>query len=106
MREIGCATECGRPNERGYHPAARGRDGSGECVEVCAYEDAITLQTMGTDGHTAQKAVVTPANCVGCGVCVSACPNHAIDVQGWTLAQYDAMLDAIAAPLPVLESAL
>jgi hypothetical protein len=36
---------------------------------------------------------------------VSACPNHAIDVQGWTLAQYDAMLDAIAAPLPVLESA-
>jgi heterodisulfide reductase subunit A len=80
-------------------------DGSGQCVEVCAYEDAITLQTMGTDGHTAQKAVVTPANCVGCGVCVSACPNHAIDVQGWTLAQYDAMLDAVVAPLPVLESA-
>jgi heterodisulfide reductase subunit A len=49
--------------------------------------------------------VVTPANCVGCGACVSACPNDAIDVQGWTLAQYDAMLDAIAAPLPVLEGA-
>lgn len=80
-------------------------DGSGECVAVCAYEDAITLQTISTNGHTAQKAVVTPANCVGCGVCVSACPNHAIDVQGWTLAQYDAMLDALAAPLPVLESA-
>jgi heterodisulfide reductase subunit A len=80
-------------------------DGTGECVEVCAYEDAITLQTISTDGHTARKAVVTPANCVGCGVCVSACPNHAINVQGWTLAQYDAMLDAIAAPLPVLEGA-
>lgn len=80
-------------------------DGSGECVAVCAYEDAITLQTVSDNGQTAQKAVVTPANCVGCGVCVSACPNHAIDVQGWTLAQYDAMLDALAAPLPVLESA-
>jgi heterodisulfide reductase subunit A len=80
-------------------------DGSGQCVAVCAYEDAITLQTMSANGHTAQKAVVTPANCVGCGVCVSACPKRAIDVQGWTLAQYDAMLDAIAAPLPVLESA-
>jgi heterodisulfide reductase subunit A-like polyferredoxin len=80
-------------------------DGSGQCVAVCAYEDAITLQTVGTDGHTTQKAVVTAANCVGCGICVSACPNRAIYVQGWTLAQYHAMLDAIAAPLPVLESA-
>jgi heterodisulfide reductase subunit A len=81
-------------------------DGTGTCVEVCAYEDAITLQTISTNGHTAQKAVVTPANCVGCGACVSACPNRAIDVQGWTLAQYEAMLDAIAAPLPVLESVI
>jgi heterodisulfide reductase subunit A len=80
-------------------------DGSGQCAAVCAYEDAITLQTMSINGRTAQKAVVTPANCVGCGACVSACPNRAIDVQGWTLDQYEAMLDAIAAPLPVLESA-
>jgi heterodisulfide reductase subunit A len=80
-------------------------DGSGQCVEVCAYEDAISLQTISSNGRAVQKAVVTPANCVGCGACVSACPNDAIDVQGWTLAQYDAMLDAIAAPLPVLEGA-
>jgi heterodisulfide reductase subunit A len=80
-------------------------DGSGQCVEVCAYEDAITLQMISTNGHAVQQAVVTPANCVGCGACVSACPNRAINVQGWTLAQYEAMLDAIVAPLPVLESA-
>lgn len=79
-------------------------DGSGQCAEICAYEDAITLQTIQANGHTMQKAVVTPANCVGCGACVSACPNRAIDVQGWTLSQYEAMLDAIAAPLPILES--
>jgi hypothetical protein len=26
---------------------------------------------------------------------VAACPNRAIDVQGWTLSQYEAMVDAI-----------
>ncbi len=80
-------------------------DGTGACVEVCCYEDAIALETFTVDGIEVQKAVVTPANCVGCGVCVSACPNRAIDVQGWTLAQYDAMIDAIVGELPTLEAA-
>jgi heterodisulfide reductase subunit A len=78
-------------------------NGSGRCVEVCAYEDAIALQPINLGDETAQRAVVTPANCVGCGACVSACPNGAIDVQGWTLKQYDAMIDAIAAELPAQE---
>jgi heterodisulfide reductase subunit A len=76
-------------------------DGTGTCVDVCAYEDAIQLQTISVNGHQAHQAVVTPANCVGCGACVSACPNRAIDVQGWTLDQYRAMVDALAADLPV-----
>jgi heterodisulfide reductase subunit A len=80
-------------------------DGSGECVAVCAYEDAITLEPLRINGEEVRRAVVTPANCVGCGVCVSACPNRAIDVQGWTLDQYEAMVDAIAADLPELEVA-
>jgi heterodisulfide reductase subunit A-like polyferredoxin len=37
---------------------------------------------------------------------VSACPNRAIDLQGWTLDQYDAMVDAITADvMPVMEFA-
>jgi heterodisulfide reductase subunit A len=79
-------------------------DGSGQCLEVCQYEDAITLETFSVNGHTAQRAVIAPANCVGCGSCVSACPNQAIDLQGWTLKQYEAMVDALTAEeLPVLE---
>ena len=70
--------------------------GSGACVEACVYEGAIALETFEEDGKQVKCAVVTPANCVGCGACVSACPNRAIDVQGWTLAQYEAMVDAIA----------
>jgi heterodisulfide reductase subunit A len=80
-------------------------EGSGKCVEVCAYEDAIVLQPVTVDGRSVQRAVVTPANCVGCGMCVSACPNQAIDVQGWTLKQYEAMVDAITADLPQMEVA-
>jgi len=76
-------------------------DGSGECVEVCCYEDAIALETFSENGKEYKKAVITPANCVGCGACVSACPTQAIDIQGWTLGQYEAMVDAIAADLPV-----
>jgi heterodisulfide reductase subunit A len=72
-------------------------DGSGRCLEVCQYEDAISLVTTSVGGSDVQRAVITPANCVGCGMCVSACPNRAIAVKGWTLDQYDAMVDAIVA---------
>jgi heterodisulfide reductase subunit A len=77
-------------------------DGTGACVEVCEYEDAIALETLIVDDREVQRAVVTPANCSGCGNCVSACPNRAIDVQGWTLDQYEAMVDAITMNLPQL----
>lgn len=76
--------------------------GSGECVQVCAYEDAITLATSTVNGRQVKIAVVTPANCVGCGACVSVCPNRAISVQGWTLEQYEAMIDALAMEIPLI----
>ncbi len=75
-------------------------DGTGACVKVCEYEDAIALEKIVVDGKQVHRAVVTTANCSGCGNCVSACPNRAIDVQGWTLGQYEAMVAAIALDLP------
>ena len=70
------------------------------------YEDAIAVESMMIDGKEVRRAVVTPANCSGCGNCVSACPNRAVDVQGWTLAQYDAMIDAITLDIPQHEEVL
>jgi heterodisulfide reductase subunit A len=75
-------------------------DGTGACVEACQEEGAIRLQTFVENGRQVKRAVVTPANCTGCGACVGVCPNRAIDVQAWTLAQYEAMVDAIAMEYP------
>ena len=77
-------------------------NGTGACVEACIYEGAIALQTSEENGRQIKRALITPANCVGCGACVSACPNQAINVQGWTLAQYQAMVEAIGAEMPAL----
>ena len=79
--------------------------GSGECVQYCPQKEAIHLETFTEKGKTFQRAVVTPANCNGCGVCVAVCPNRAIDVAGWRLDEYEAMVTAITAEIPVLEGA-
>jgi heterodisulfide reductase subunit A len=75
--------------------------GAGECVKVCPEEVAISLIKVNVDGYEQARAQVSPANCTGCGACVGVCPNRAIDVQAWTLPQYEAMVDAITMDLPV-----
>jgi heterodisulfide reductase subunit A len=79
-------------------------NGTGACVKACLEEGAIALQSFTENGKEVNRAVVTPANCTGCGACVGACPNRAIDVQAWTLAQYEAMVDAIAMDLDFMEA--
>ncbi len=77
--------------------------GVGECVCVCPQEGAIHLETRIENGKMLRRAVVTAANCNGCGVCVSVCPSRAIDVQGWRLDGFEAMVEAITAETPALE---
>jgi len=63
--------------------------GHGRCAEVCPVDGAVRMENG--------KASINPALCTGCGICVGECPEEAIDVNGWTLKQYEDMVDAIVA---------
>jgi heterodisulfide reductase subunit A len=71
--------------------------GTGACVEACLREEALSLVEVEIDGEKVQRAEVNPALCNGCGACVAVCPENAINVKGWTLRQYEAMVDMIVA---------
>lgn len=67
--------------------------GSGACAEACLAEGAIEMM----DTPVGRRAKVNPALCQGCGVCVAVCEQEAIQLAGWSLGQYEAMVDAIVA---------
>ena len=69
--------------------------GTGACVEACLQEGALSLVEMEAGGEKVQRAQVNSALCTGCGACVAVCPENGIDVKGWTLKQYEAMVDMI-----------
>jgi len=69
--------------------------GTGACVEACLYEGALNLVAIDADGQTIHRAQVNQTLCTGCGACVAVCPDNAIDVNGWNLKQYEAMVDMI-----------
>jgi heterodisulfide reductase subunit A len=69
--------------------------GAGACVAACLGEGALTLVEQMVDGQKVKRAQVNPALCLGCGACVAVCPENAINLQGWTLKQYEAMVDMI-----------
>jgi heterodisulfide reductase subunit A len=58
-------------------------------------EGALSLVEMDINGEKALRAQVNPALCTGCGACVAVCPENAINVKGWTLKQYENMVDMI-----------
>ncbi|EFK08672.1 putative CoB--CoM heterodisulfide reductase iron-sulfur subunit A [delta proteobacterium NaphS2] len=69
--------------------------GTGTCVNACIVEGALSLVEMDVDGEKVKRAQVNPALCTGCGACVAVCPENAINVKGWTLKQYEDMVDMI-----------
>jgi len=71
--------------------------GIGACVKACLREEALSLVEMEVGGKKVRRAEVNPALCNGCGACVAVCPENAINVKGWTLKQYEAMVDMIVA---------
>src|SRR5450756_1816327 len=70
-----------------------GSDGCGECVGACGYEGTIGFaEQAGLEGL---RAEINGALCKGCGACVAACPKKAIELKGWTLEQFESMVDAL-----------
>ncbi len=70
-------------------------DGSGLCVTECQYDGALAMVETVEDGRTIRRARANPGLCVGCGACVAVCPTRAINVSGWRIDQYDAMVDGL-----------
>ena len=71
--------------------------GGGACIEACLADGALEMQDVKTAEGTVKKARVVPALCLGCGACAAVCPSRAIDLKGWSLKQYEAMVDMIVA---------
>jgi heterodisulfide reductase subunit A len=71
--------------------------GAADCVSACPVEGALQMADLEENGQAIRRARVTPALCTGCGACVAVCAQNAIDINGWTLAQYEAMVDRILA---------
>jgi len=71
--------------------------GHGACVGACLNPGALRMEEIESRGQMVQRAEVSPALCKGCGACVAVCPEGAINLQGWTLRQYEDMVDMIVA---------
>jgi heterodisulfide reductase subunit A len=74
--------------------------GEAHCVTQCDYEGALQMVQVEVEGELVERAQVNAGLCVGCGACVAVCPHHAIDLNGWRLDQFEAMVDGIAADIP------
>ncbi|MBC8419247.1 MAG: CoB--CoM heterodisulfide reductase iron-sulfur subunit A family protein [Desulfobacterales bacterium] len=70
--------------------------GCGACLEACVHDGVLSLVEMEVNGVKGLlRAQVNPALCTGGGICVGVCPENAIDINGWTLKQYEEMVDMI-----------
>ncbi len=79
--------------------------GEAQCVTQCDYEGALHIVQMEVDGEIVERAQVNAGLCVGCGACVAVCPHRAIDLNGWRIDQFEAMVDGITADIPGHECA-
>jgi len=65
------------------------------CVAECSALEAISIVERSVDGRMKKVAEVNRALCNGCGMCVAVCPERAIQVEGWRMEQFEAMVEAL-----------
>jgi heterodisulfide reductase subunit A len=68
-------------------------DGCAMCLDVCPYM-ALKIETREVNGETKKHIVADNALCKGCGLCAATCSKGGIYVQGFTLDQLKAQVDA------------
>lgn len=62
-----------------------------KCFAACPFAAIVESEYEGR-----KVAKINIANCKGCGMCTPVCPSDAIDLAGFTNAQIEGMIDALA----------
>lgn len=65
--------------------------GCGTCVQLCPYSAIKLVEDKGRLRSNIEKAL-----CAGCGACAAACPSGVITLHGFTNAQINAQIKALA----------
>ncbi len=70
-------------------------DGCALCVDICPYNAISLVEYRDKDEKQHRKIKVNEALCKGCGLCAATCPKEGVVVNGFTLNQLRAQMDAI-----------
>ena len=68
-------------------------DGCAYCVDTCPYK-AITLLEYMWQGSVKKVVETNDSTCKGCGCCQATCPKDGVLIQGFTLEQIRAQIEA------------
>jgi heterodisulfide reductase subunit A len=69
-------------------------DGCALCLDVCPYHAISLVEEPGGNGQISKCIAVNKAQCKGCGLCQGTCPKRGVAVQGFTMEQISAQIDA------------
>jgi heterodisulfide reductase subunit A len=70
-------------------------DGCALCIDICPYNALELVEYKDENQKKHRRIKVQQALCKGCGLCMATCPKEGIVVNGFTLNQLKAQVDAI-----------
>ncbi len=70
-------------------------DGCALCVDICPYNAIELTEFTGEDNKRHRRIKTRDALCKGCGICAATCPKEGVVINGFTLTQLRAQMDAI-----------
>ncbi len=70
-------------------------DGCALCVDICPYNAIELVEFQGENNKRLRRIKTNDALCKGCGLCAATCPKEGVVVNGFTIGQLRAQVDAI-----------